>query len=51
MHGVGVQSRAGNETFILCAVEPVSGQRMPYGGHMQPQLMGATGVWDKPQQG
>ena len=40
----GVEGRAGDEGSVLRAVEPVSGQRMADGSHVQPQLVGAPGL-------
>ena len=45
-----MQRRAGDQCAVLCAIEPVAGQRMADGGHMDPQLMRAAGGGRQPQQ-
>lgn len=39
---VGVESGAGDQVRVLCAVEPVSGQRTADVGHVDPELVGAA---------
>ena len=46
-----MEGRAGDESGILRAVEPVSCQGMANGGQVQPQLMGAPGLRQETQEG
>ena len=41
---VGVEGRPGDKLLVLRAVEPVPGQGMADGGHVEPQLVGAAGL-------
>ena len=36
---------AGDQVRVLCAVEPVSGQRTADVGHVDPELVGAARFW------
>ena len=45
----GVEGGAGDQRWVLCAVKPISGQRTTDKRHMEPQLMGAAGLWNQPQ--
>ena len=45
-----MQRRAGDQGPVLCTVEPVTGQRVADGGHVDPQLMRASGGRRQAQQ-
>ena len=47
---IAVQRRAGDQCPVLCTVEPIAGQRMANGGHVDPQLMRAAGGGCQAQQ-
>ena len=48
---VAVEGRAGDKGLILRAVEPVAGEGVAHGRHVEAELVGAAGDGPKPQQG